>query len=520
MLQSSMPKEISVVRGRIEIKFPYSEGLVLRVKELPDRSWDKNQKVWHIPATSFHARQVVTWAATHKFSTSPDISRLAQDKAQAKKDKVQRPGLYPFQNKGVDFLLYHGRAILADDMGLGKTVQALYFMKEIRATKILVVCPASVSYNWQAEVSKWMGWDSNVVTKIGQSLPHGHLTIMSYAIMTKRYAELFKQDYDCILADEMHALGNSKSQRSRAFKFLSGSKYMLGLSGTPFLNRPKELFPFLNMLEPDDWPNFWRYGKRYCNGHKSYFGWDFNGHSNELELSDHLSDIMIRRTKAEVLDELPPLTRVEVPVDIDIRNFNSHWSLLCKNLYGSRAEAIVSINKGRHLAELYKVDAAIELAESILEQGNKVVMYCEFLDTLDLLHSRLERWGISIIQGSVSSMERNQLCQSFQNKSDTQVMLITRAGGEGINLYSSAYIIFVGRAWNPGREEQAEGRVHRIGQTKGVTAYYVIAKGTLDEDINALINEKRKVSADVYGLDDINMDIQDDLISRLRGRKK
>lgn len=489
---------------RIEIEFPFSMGLKNKVKAIPDSKFDWDDKVWYLPVSKLHASLASQFGREYSFFIDEYVSSLS------KTNKVvsykTRSKLFPFQIEGLDFLhRTGGRALLADLPGLGKTYQTLAYMEEVKFRKVLVVSPASVSYMWQDKTKELLGWSTDVIE--GYTNPfdeRARVIICSYAVFTRRVDKLKSLGFNLVVFDEAHALSNTTSARSRASRLLQTQNVLL-LSGTPFLNRPKELWPLLNLLQPGVWSSFWKFAHRYCDAKRDYFGhWNFDGAENLAELKDKISTIMIRRTKEEVLKDLPELTINYLPYltqsETLVRSYKEAYEVAKKATTPVRGRLLAL----RRVVGLMKVKPGIELAEDLLVDPNsKVVLFAIHKTVVAELHEGLSNYKSILIVGDTPQEERNNLVQQFQNDPDTRVAIISEAGGEGINLYAASNLIFVERAWNPGKETQIQGRIHRIGQKNNCQIYYIIAKATIDERIHQIINKKKEVLGQVYSLEDI-----------------
>jgi SNF2 family DNA or RNA helicase len=243
------------------------------------------------------------------------------------------------------------------------------------------------------------------------------------------------------------------------------------------------------------------------------------GTSNLGELADRLSRVMIRRTKQEVLKDLPELTRTLVPVQIDNM---SDYKVAIHDLKEWLKEegkevkdpnhVLTKLNVLRQVVGRGKVFAAIEMAESILDADRKVVLFAHHKETVTSLYDALKKYGCLVIAGDTPAKERAKNSNLFLSlDSGIRVMIITIAGAEGIDLYSASDIIFVEREWTPAKEEQAEARLHRIGQRAAVTAWYIVAKKTVDEKLAKVVQEKRKIIGQVIRQDQIVQQILQEL---------
>ena len=518
---------------RIEIHFPFDWIAVDWCRDLPDRKFHelKSGKFWSVPASPYHANILittvpkisnVTWQIDDRLYSMSETADKLKEAATSLSGRNLK-NLYPFQSAGVRFLqAAGGRAIIGDEMGLGKTVQALTFIRLEKINQTVIVAPASVIYKWKDEAEKWLPseFSAEVVPSSKSALPPTRLLIMSYTIATLRYRDIEKLKPELIIFDEVHYLKGQADKVKRVRAALSYSQsvpYILGLSGTPFLNRPIELFNILNLLSPSTWNSWWDYAKRYCDMDPVYGPAGPNGvrgSSNREELAERLKMIMIRRTKKEVLDQLPDLNRVIMPVKIKMKDYHEAIK--------ADVPTLVKINLMRQAAGAGKVAPAIEWSQNFLETSNdKLVIYCHHHEVVDRVVSALESYVVGVISGKVSNKERHRLITKFQNELRPRVLVITSAGGEGIDLFSKSdkfecnSLLFVEREWSPLYEEQVEARLHRNGQRSAVTAYYLSALNTIDQHFAEMVEEKREVFKEVVGSDTIETIVKNELIERI-----
>ena len=514
----NLQKQIALQNDRIEIRFPYSEGLVQRVKQIPDVMWDNNDKCWFTRPTFYYAEHAHKLANEYQFMITDGVYQIIR----GGKPHTERLGLYNYQKEAVDFIeRNYGTCLLAEDMGCGKTIEALAYIKEQDLQRTLVICPASVLYKWQDEITKWCGWDSQVVLTGKMPLDHDkRVLIMSYAIMVKRVYELRDIEFDMIIADEAHYIVSPKAKRSVAYGMLTG-KRKLFLSGTPFLNRPIELFNILHHINPIRWQSYWGYAQRYAGASKKTIWtkggqravWDVNGATNLEELKENIAPIVLRRTKREVLTELPELVRTKISIDISNKREYNHAKLDLKNWMKANGKdgtvnALSKLNVLRQIIGKGKVDAAVELAEEVLlNPDRKVVLYAHHREVVDMLKEALLSYGVDTIVGDDSNMRRADTINRFQNMALPRVLVVSSAAAEGIDLYRADTMIVVEREWNAGKESQAEGRLHRNGQKNSVQVYYLVGRDTIDVDIDELIIHKSDIFDTLIGSDDIRVEV-------------
>ncbi|RXM28966.1 SWI/SNF-related matrix-associated actin-dependent regulator of chromatin subfamily A-like protein 1 [Acipenser ruthenus] len=389
-------------------------------------------------------------------------------------DPMLENGLMHFQREGVNFAVSReGRLLLADDMGLGKTVQAIciaaYYRKE---WPLLVVTPSSVRFTWAEAFQRWLPSvkaDSiNVIVKGKDNLTSGIINIISYDLLSKMDKQLLGTSFKVLIMDESHFLKNTKTARCKA--------------AMPLLKMP--------------------------------WGWDYSGSSNLSELRLLLEEsLMLRRLKSEVLSQLPAKQRKVVTVAPDGINAKTKAALAAaandmakghRNKQQEKEALLVFYNQ---TAEA-KVRAIMEYIMDLLESGKeKFLVFAHHKLVLDNITKELGEKGMSYIRidGSTPSADRQALCQQFQfsEKSCVAVLSIT-AANMGLTLCSADLVVFAELFWNPGVLIQAEDRVHRIGQTCSVNIHYLVAKGTADDYLWPMIQEKMNV-LEQAGLSETNI---------------
>lgn len=228
----------------------------------------------------------------------------------------------PFQKAGIAFALDRPATLIADEMGLGKTIQAIGVMNATGADNILVICPASLRLNWRNELKRWLvKRELGIGIATGKSFPADEIVVINYDILAKHRTALRARDWDVVVYDEVHYCKNQKTQRTKealGYADKKGvvevppipAKRRLLLTGTPILNRPVELWPLLQAMDPQTWRSFFGFAQRYCAATNNGHGWDFSGASNLDDLQRRLRQtIMVRRLKADVLKELPAKRR-------------------------------------------------------------------------------------------------------------------------------------------------------------------------------------------------------------------
>lgn len=408
--------------------------------------------------------------------------------------KVKNPyELMPFQLDGVKYLKERKYSYLGDDMGLGKSIQSMTAALELGAKKILIVCPSSIITQWHSVAKKFFP-DYFFETFTNKPLQSRHFSkfilISGYsrAGTNQGKLKLLQLQYDFVIIDEAHFLKNPQAQRTKNIlggrsictvtgkespgSFLANAKQVCLMSGTPILNRPSEAYIILKAFAPKSlgkylpWPIFVR---RFC-------GFQAKGATHTEELSTILSQFILRRTKEQVLTELPPIveTVVNVPGIID----NEDEFLPTR----------------RKLVSLEKVDFTIEYVKDLLETIDKVLLVAYHRETIEKLQQAFKH--SVILQGGMTNDQKQKSITTFQTNEDCKVLIgqinVVGYGIDGLQNVCN-YIVFGEIDWSPGILEQAKDRLRRIGQENTVFAHYLIASGTIEEDIDLKLEWKRDV---------------------------
>jgi SWI/SNF-related matrix-associated actin-dependent regulator 1 of chromatin subfamily A len=515
--------------------------------------WDKDKKVWRISSglVAEHADEIFN---SHQVSVSPAalpfLEEALQRRALARAASVEEAGtgadvqekleglfpeglaLYPFQTAGVAFLeAAHGRALVGDEMGLGKTIQALAYLAlhpELRPA--LLIVPANVAGNWEDEIQLWLPREQVCRISSGKSKIPADATavITTYDLARRREEELAKLAPKVIVSDESHYLKNIKTLRTKtvlALARLKSVKSVICLSGTPLLNRPLEFYSTLSLLRPSQFNSWWKYTERYCGAYTHRWGRDVSGASNTEELASKLRDVMIRREKSQVLTELPAKTRSKAwfkPTAQERRAYHRAIDEALRDSGTAEAIALQQITAARVAVSRTKVKPALTWISEYQDQGLPVLVFAHHKEVLDGLETGCRDNGLEAgyrvgrIDGSVSQNRRTELVKAFQAGSLDVMILSTKAAGVGITLTRASNVLFVERMWTPGEEEQAEDRVHRIGQDNAVSVRYLLAEGTVDSDMDELLEEKREILHAVLDgqVTDQSLSIQGDLVKR------
>lgn len=395
---------------------------------------------------------------------------------------------YPYQLEGASFLASHARrrSYLADEMGLGKTVQAILATRQLAASRVTIVCPASVVENWRRE---WETWEGR------STLPP---TIVSYAKLIRSPVE----QTELVILDEAHYCKTPSSKRTKAaLKLAAGAKYAWLLSGTPMPNDPRELYPVARALYPE-WceehrvTTAFKWMDRFCVWAESDYGYRVWGNkpAARTELAPFLRTWMLRRRLTDVALELPPLRTTVQYLDADpnlayeleklgVQGDDEHMSRLRRMLGTYKAPRIAK----RLVAELQD-DPALQM----------VVLYHHH-DTGNELADAFDAADLSWVgfDGSTPSADRQFEIDTFQSGAARVFLAQQGAAGTGITLTRASEIVLVEPSWSPSDNEQAIKRIHRIGQEHPCRARLFAVPDSLDEAVMLTLTRKTKMVQEV-----------------------
>jgi len=337
----------------------------------------------------------------------------------------------------------------------------------------------------------------------------GEILIINYDILYAWIEILIKKNPKIVIADEAQKFKNDKAKRTKAVKKLAKrTNHFISLTGTPIESRPDELFNCVHLANPDIFITRHFFRQRYCNPKFNGFGWDFSGHSNIEELHDKAKLVMIRRLKKDVLKELPEKVNAYIPVEIDnmqeYADAETDFINYVKEKKGfetakklENVQAMAKIEILKQIAVKGKMKQTIDWIKDFLETDEKLVVFCHHKFVVEILMAEFKDIAVKI-DGSVNQIERQKAVDKFQN--DNKIKLFVgniQAAGIGITLTAASNLVFLELAWTPAAHDQATDRIHRIGQKKSVTIYYLLAVNTIEEKIAMLLDEKRKITSAV-----------------------
>jgi hypothetical protein len=496
------------------------------------------------------AQKVDLMHATHlsedslaKFGDQPFAKALRERVAEFKgvphtELPVINAELRPYQKDGFDFLCHLSQlklgGILADDMGLGKTLQTLswlWWLRQQRGAKsrpALVICPASVLHNWRREANKFTPEMKVLVLESGserhnlrKQIPEHDLIVTNYSLLRRDLTALQKFEFQAIVLDEAQYIKNPQAQVTQSVKQLKATQ-RLALTGTPLENRLLDLWSITDFVQPGYLGNQASFNENYEPKSGGSDNPELAHKVARKRLSAKLRPIMLRRLKKQVAKDLPDRIeeRRDCPLGEDQRKLylaelrRSREQIMQTvsqhGLAKSKIHVLAALTRLRQICchptlvgsdtASGKTDTLFELLEPLLAEGQKVLVFSQFVQMLKLLEAECKARDMSTHLLTGETKSRQDVVNAFQADPNPSVFLLSlRAAGTGLNLTTASYVVLYDPWWNPAVEAQAIDRSHRIGQTRTVNAYKLITPGTVEEKIFDLQQRKAQTIADVLG---------------------
>jgi SWI/SNF-related matrix-associated actin-dependent regulator 1 of chromatin subfamily A len=540
---------ISIKGNFVFLSFRYDPVMVRSVKQIEGITWDAKSKAWKAPLSSIDT--AIKWARTFRHNVPDEVVEVAEkirselsvllDASRSTDAEVNIPTLngelLGYQRAGVSYATHARRVFVADEMGLGKTIQAMATLENIQlqseiddsvpAYPAVVVCPSSLVLNWKKEYNRFFPERIVEVVRDRKTIP----MFGTYDVLVIGYPNINaweKQlcNHNSYVFDESHYCKSPSSQRTKSAKKMTKSNknaVVLCLTGTPVTNRPAEYAPQLDIIgQLDKFGGLWGFYRRYCGAYKDKWGqWHLEGHSNLEELNDKLRSICyIRRTKDQVMTDLPPVIHAPLVVEgapavmkeyakaeADIvaylveraKEIAKELGLpvgaaaVAARLKAEANEHLLKMSVLRKISARAKMPVVEEWINERIEQGKKVVVAAHHRD---IVNDLTNRFGGLKIQGQMDIEDIEDAKHKFQTLPCDQapvIVLSIQAAKTGHTLTAAQDVLFVELPWTPADVDQTYSRCHRLGQKGSVTSTYMMTSGTIDEDIYALVERKRKV---------------------------
>ncbi len=425
--------------------------------------------------------------------------------------------LFEYQKESIMFSLFKKGNVIADEMGLGKTLQAIstaILKKDIFGIrKTLVICPASLKYQWKKEIEKFTDEKAVIIEGVRKDRHSRYknaeefFIIANYEAVMRDITIICKYPPDMIILDEAQKIKNYDTKTSAAVKSIPKT-HSLVITGTPLENNLLDLYSVMNFIDPEVLAPQWEFSMNHCYFDKSKKN-QITGYYNLQELKNKLADYIIRREKIDVMKELPAVREVIVPVELHPAQAEIHSGFARalapilhkkhKTVYDMQRIQQILTNMRMVCDSTFLVDKEtnhspklIELENILLEKLNiknrkrKVIIFSEWKTMLHLIGKMLQSNGIQFVtlSGDVPVKKRGLLIEEFANNPETLVFLSTEAGGVGLNLQFADTVINFDLPWNPAKKNQRIGRINRIGQkSPKLTAVNMVSLNSIEQNI-------------------------------------
>lgn len=546
---------------RYTVGFPYDPAAVQIISKQiakSERKFNPDNKSWTVDLKTPSAmRSFLTFLRAHGDSSAHQIIASLEETLDAKKAiaKASRAEdadidiplpegvtLYPFQRAGVKFGLSVSarlqKVLYGDDLGLGKTPEAIALSNcRPESRNILIICPSSVKLNWRNEWKVFSVKQDLTIgiakgkTKSKREFPNTDIVIINYDIVKAHRDLIDAREWDEVIVDEAHYLQNDKALRTKAILGAKAykqspavepikSKYWTFLTATPISNRPMNAWTLFSFIDPQTFSSRHAYGTTFCGGHNSGWGWVYDGATNLDQLQEIIrSSFMIRRLKADVLTELPPITRQIIELEVEgtssllaaekkvmdritadlQRIYEKAKAAKEKSNDDEYRQAIEQLRQANKAAfeeiAILRKKAAIAKAPTVIDHlkeaipDRKVVLFAHHKEVVKMYRDAFADCCV-VVDGSCKDEQRQEAKERFQNDPSVRVFLGTLAAAEGITLTASDYTVMAELQLSPGKIMQMEGRNHRIGQKNNVLCAYFVLSGSVDVQIAKLLKWK------------------------------
>jgi len=481
---------------------PFDRDALPLIKGMPGARWSKDRRVWTVSTRPADRIRVLEVAARLALDVAPELQvAVADDVTDAAVARAQAGGAYPYQVDGVRWLATHARALLGDDMGLGKTAQSLWALPG----RAVVVCPKSLKLNWRNEIKRWRPDLTPIVLSGKGSMrapAAGEVVIVNFDVLAEDAAAGLDLADCTLLIDEAHRCKSHKAKRTKAVGSLRDACARCWiLTGTPLLGRPFDLWGVLQAggMGAEVFGGFGGFLRCFGGSKNKWGGFEFDG--PDASVPERLRRVMIRRTKTEVLPDLPARTRSKMIVNDLPDALRRELDRAYNDWYGldfeGKAQDQSALPDFREFSDLRaklaasRITAAIDWCEDREEEGAPVLVFSAHRAPVEALGAR-EGWGM--ILGGTSEEERQALVEKFQRGELKGLALTITAGGVGITLTRASTALFVDLDWTPGNNLQAEDRMIRIGQTAtSVQIVRMVSDHVLDAHVLELLDQKMRL---------------------------
>lgn len=542
-----------------EVQFDYMPRIKDEVKAIEGSRWNPVGKLWLVPKGKRHeverlnekygAPKIVQ--RPEEYDEIPELSDPSTEIQEWAENNLKLMP-YHYQLQGIEKGVEWKKFINGDEPGLGKTLQSIATITRLNSFPALIVCPSTLKENWRREWSeKFTDKKSLVMTDKIKNTWHTYLSVGLVDVMIVNYESLKKYFVDkidtvcdkngnkmplrlnhvhfnknislfkSIVFDEIHKCKDLKTQQAKFSKGIAiGKEVIIGLTGTPIVNGPKDLASQVGIIERFPiFGNYKNFINRYCEGG--------NGAANLKELHYKMhTNFYFRRNKKEVLNDLPDRTRQVIVCDISTRKeydkAKNQFISYLKEMKGCtdadvkkklKAQFIVQLGILKGISARGKLENVFEWVNEIIESGEKVVLFCNLRDIGNAVMQHYGKACVAV-RGDIVGDARQSAIDRFQTDSSVKVILCSiKAAGTGLTLTASSRVGFIELPWHDADCDQCESRTHRIGQKNAVLAAYFLGHNTVDNYCYEIIQTKRNISKQVSGQSEIDEEVIDKLLN-------
>lgn len=489
--------------------------------------WNEKRKMWRIPKNLWSIKEIIrVFPEHHNLLISIDLITKGQMNdlfiEKRMNDVRGNPKLRPYQRVDVAYLSKIPHAAVFNEQRTGKTPTTLSLIEQEGHQNVMIVCPASLVYNWEKEVKQWTTLEPIVATgtkkkreTIYQKFGKNKSIIISYetlrndvsTILSQLGSKSAKMDI-CVILDEAHRLRNHKSKQSKAcFSLGKLASKRIALTGTPSANHGSDVWGILHFLYPDKFPGYWQFVERYFNVKDGRFGKELGTYKRKEELQGILSLLSVQRKRSEVMKWLPPKMYQTIELEADKKQLKAYNDM--KDTFIVEQDGELKVDAPSVLAQLTRLrqitldpqlldieaKSAKEnfLMEWLEDNDEPVIVFSSFTSYLKRLSRKLK--GSVMIHGELSGKEKQRAADKFQNGGSRILLANIISAGTGFTLDKATAAIFLDRDYTPVNNEQAEDRLIPISEERNhsCTIIDLVVKDTIDEKIHKLLKEKKSI---------------------------
>jgi SNF2 family DNA or RNA helicase len=523
----------------IELRFPYNPLTVLFIKQLAGRKYIPKTGTWTLPIAGsvsvlphLERRGFVIDKAVWDAGVADEEQVRELEALQGASDcsfETTLP-LFPYQKVGAAFLVKIGSGILGDDVGMGKSVMAIAVCETTRASKVLIIAPSSIKWQWHQELFKFLPSSDAVVIE-GTPRERAILWrsehqfyIANYELLLRDLPLIQERQWGIAIADEATRISNPTAKVSKAIKKIKATR-RIAMTGTPISNRAQEVWNLVDWVSPDALGNYYSFMDRYCIKNK----WGgVEQYRNMDELASKLKRHMIRRMKVDVLTELPEKIVTDVPFDMSDEEMAMYRKLKKEILFEIKAEEIDKIENpmsvqytlvkllrlrqltdsmellGQNTASSKLVVLKDILAEALSDPRRKAIVFTQFSVMADILERELAEYGTCKVSGAIKE-EYKDVIERFNTDDTKRILIMTSAGMYGLNIQAASVVVHYDQEWSLAKMTQRDGRAHRYGQKETVLVYNLMARKTVDYYVQKVLRGKAELAGRLLGDEKMTM---------------